>query len=129
MNDVVSVATPSLTVPVPRDVVPWRNSTVPVAAVLEEDVEIVAVSVTLAPTATEVADGESVTVLVLVPASGSQKPAQPEIAGMPAASTARRIRLHFLLPRVFDLIVCLFRVAGEFSKQRSMNLTAKSVSN
>jgi hypothetical protein len=79
-----------------------------VAAVLEELLEIVAVSVTLAPTSTEVADGESVTVLVVVPASGSQNPAQPEIAGMLAASTARRIRLHFLLPGVFDLIVCLF---------------------
>ena len=112
LNVVVRVATPSLTVPVPRDVVPFRNSTVPVAVVLE----IVAVSVTLAPVATEVADEVSVTVLVVLPASGSQKPAQPETARIDAVSTARRTTLHFLLARVFDLIVCLFRETGKFSE-------------
>jgi hypothetical protein len=54
----------------------------------------------------------SVTVLVVLPASGSQKPAQPETARIDAVSTARRTTLHFLLARVFDLIVCLFRGAG-----------------
>ena len=102
LNLVVSVATPLLTVPVPKDVDPCRNSTVPVAVVLE----IVAVSVTLAPVVTELAEAVSVTVLVVVPASGSQKPAQPEIANIGAVNTARRKSFLIPLRKIFDLILC-----------------------
>ena len=63
-NEVVSVATPELNVPVPSEVVPDMKVTVPVAV----EGETVAVNVTLAPTAGVVVDTASaVVVAVLVP--------------------------------------------------------------
>jgi hypothetical protein len=59
---VASVASPELSVPVPSAVVPSSNVTVPVAA----DGETVAVSVTLAPSATDVADAVRVVVVAVV---------------------------------------------------------------
>ena len=62
-NEVTSVATPELSVPVPIEVVPSRKVTVPVAV----EGETVAVSVTLAPVATDVGEAVSeVVVAVLV---------------------------------------------------------------
>ena len=58
-NEVVNVATPELTVPVPIEVVPSRKVTVPVAV----EGETVAVRVTLTPVATEV--GEAVNEVVV----------------------------------------------------------------
>ena len=101
-NFVDSVAVPELSVPLPSEVLPSKKVTVPVAAVGDT----VAVSVTLVPTTTEVADAVSVTVLAVVPTGRSQKPSHPETASIGPVSTARRIRLLLLLPRVFDLILC-----------------------
>lgn len=62
-NEVVSVATPELKVPVPSEVVPDMKVTVPVAV----DGATVAVNVTLAPTAGVVVDAaRTVVVAVLV---------------------------------------------------------------
>jgi len=58
-NDVESVATPELSVPVPSEVVPSRKVTVPVAV----EGETVAVNVTLAPVVTDV--GEAVSAVVV----------------------------------------------------------------
>ena len=63
MNEVVSVATPELSVPVPSEVAPEKNVTVPVAV----EGATVAVSITLAPTAGVVLDtARAVVVAVLV---------------------------------------------------------------
>jgi hypothetical protein len=58
-NEVARVALPELSVPVPSEVVPSRKVTVPVAV----EGETVAVSVTLVPVATEVAEEVSVVVV------------------------------------------------------------------
>jgi len=63
VNEVVSVATPELSVPVPSEVAPEKNVTVPVAV----EGATVAVSITLAPTAGVVLDtARAVVVAVLV---------------------------------------------------------------
>jgi hypothetical protein len=58
-NEVASVATPALSVPVPSEVAPDMKVTVPVAA----DGETVAVKVTLAPTFGVVVEAVSVVVV------------------------------------------------------------------
>jgi hypothetical protein len=60
-NDVASVAFPELSVPVPSEVAPSMKVTVPVAVVGETD----AVSVTLVPVATDVAEDVSVVVVAV----------------------------------------------------------------
>jgi hypothetical protein len=85
---VVKVAVPEASVPVPSEVVPFSNVTVPVAA----DGETVAVKMTLAPTAGVSVDTVSVTVLAVVPVDDGacQKSPQPDSNG--AAASASRIR-------------------------------------
>jgi hypothetical protein len=60
-NEVARVALPELSVPVPSEVVPSRKVTVPVAV----EGETVAVSVTLVPVATDVAEDVSVVVVAV----------------------------------------------------------------
>jgi hypothetical protein len=60
-NEVARVALPELSVPVPSEVVPSRKVTVPVAV----EGDTVAVSVTLAPVATDVAEDVSVVVVAV----------------------------------------------------------------
>ena len=97
LKEVVKLAVPEASVPVPSEVVPLWNVTVPVAAAGET----VAVNVTLAPTAGVVVDAESVTVLAVVPVDVGACQKSPQPVPKPirkgAARSASRIGA-FLLP-------------------------------
>jgi hypothetical protein len=92
LKEVVKLAVPEASVPVPSEVVPLWNVTVPVAAAGET----VAVNMTLAPTAGVVVDAESVTVLAVVPVDVGACQKSPQPAPKPirngAARSANRIR-------------------------------------
>jgi hypothetical protein len=103
---VVKVAVPEVSVPVPSEVVPFSNVTVPVAA----DGETVAVNVTLAPTAGVSVDTVSVTVLAVVPVDVGACQKSPQPASRGAAANASRIRV-FPLPTGLYFTLRTFRYA------------------
>jgi hypothetical protein len=85
---VVRVAVPDVSVSVPREFVPLRNFTVPVAV----EGDTVAVSVTLAPTVVVETDGDKVTEEEVVPVTvpgACQKSPQPDIKHAANASRAK----------------------------------------